>query len=95
MTSCPVCGNDPCVYALSVDWDRGTVYVVNAVRVSKVEYVRAERAAGFVNEFGHQDEPATSAFDSPDRFLSGHIEPDPMPPPVHQPASPPDRTTSP
>jgi hypothetical protein len=95
MTACPVCGNDPCVYNLAVDWDRGDRYVVNGVRVSKKEYVQAERAAGFSNELGHQDEPATSSFDSPDRFLKGHIEQPPMPTPDPDDVSQKDRTTRP
>jgi hypothetical protein len=79
VTACPVCGNDPCIYNLSIDWDRGNVYVVNGWRVSKEDYVWAERRAGFYNRLGHPNEPTTSSFENARRSLSGHIEHDPLP----------------
>lgn len=42
--------------------------------VTKEEYVRVERNAGFWNTLGRPDEPGTSSFGSSDPRLSGRIE---------------------
>lgn len=42
--------------------------------VTKEEYVRHERAAGFHNTMGQPDEPATGAFSSTDYGYEGKIE---------------------
>lgn len=45
----------------------------NWIEVTKEEYVRAERAAGFRNTMGRPDEPATAGFSSSNYRKRGRL----------------------